>query len=88
MLKLILINLLLFILFIILFIAAAFVISYAMGTNNHSMETAEVYVVITLLHIYINYRLLKKRKIDTLKNKTISAILIAAVYVGYLFMYR
>lgn len=88
MLKLVLTNLLLLVLFIVLFIASALVISYAMGTNNHSTETAEVYVVITLLHIYINYRLLKKRQMDTFKNKTIAAILIAAVYVGYLFLYR
>jgi hypothetical protein len=87
MLRLILTNLLLFILFIILFILMGFIISYAMGTENHSRETAEVYVIVTLLHIYFNYRLLKKRKIDTLKNKTISTILVAGAYIGYLFVY-
>jgi hypothetical protein len=88
MLRLILINLLLFILFIILFIFAAFGIGYAMGTASHSVETAEIYVVAALLHVYINYRLLKKQKSDSLRNNIISAILITGAYAAYLFIYK
>jgi hypothetical protein len=59
-----------------------------MGTANHDKETGATYVAITVLHLYINHRLLKKQQVDSLHHKTISIILIAGVYIGYLFLYR
>jgi hypothetical protein len=88
MVKIVIINTLLFILFIILFILTGFGISIAMGSANHNKETGAAYVAITMLHLYINYRLLKKRQLDSLRHKAISLILITGAYIGYLFLYK
>ncbi len=88
MLKIVLINLVLLVLFMILFMGAAFGIGIAMGTQNHSLHTSAVYVAVILLHLYLNYRLFKKRGRQKALPIIISSILIAAVYIGYLFIYR
>lgn len=88
MLRLILTNLLLFILFILLFILSAFVIAGAVSEKSHSLLTAEVYIVFVLIHIYINLRLLKKTNRNSAAYKAISTLIIAGVYLGYLFIYR
>jgi hypothetical protein len=88
MLRIVIINILLFIMLIVLFVLAAFAIGIIMGTANHDKETGAAYVAVTILHIYINHRMLKKQQLDTLRNKTISVILITAAYIGYLFLYR
>lgn len=85
--KLILINAILFIVFILLFIFSGFGIGMAMGTANHSKETAAVYVLFCFLHLFIHYRMLKKRSWDTLRNKTVGGILITGAYIGYLFIF-
>ncbi len=88
MLRIVIINLIVFVLFILLFIFSGFAIGMAMGTANHSKETAEAYVVFWLLHLYINYRMLKKRSMDSIRHKTIAAILITGAYIGYLFIFK
>jgi hypothetical protein len=88
MLRLVIINFLLFIMFIVLFVLVAFGISIAMGAANHDKETGAAYVAITILHLFINQRLLKKEHLDSMRHKGIFAILITAAYIGYLFLYR
>lgn len=88
MIKIFFINLLLLILFMILFMGAAFGIGIAMGTQNHSLHTSAVYVAVILLHLYLNYRLFKKRDRHKPFPIIISSVLIVAVYIGYLFIYR
>ena len=85
--KIIIVNVLLFILFILLFIVLAFAIGYAMGTTNHTKETAATYVALCCLHVYINYRILKKKELNSLKNRTISIIIIVGAYLIYLFVF-
>ena len=88
MIKLILINVLLFVLCIVLFVLMAAGIGYLMGTRPQDVEIAMAYIAVTGLHVFINYRLLKKRAMATVRNKTVSAILIIAAYFIYLFIYK
>ena len=87
MVKLILINVLLFVLCIILFVLMAAGINFAMGTAPHGVETAMAYIAVALIHLFINYALLKKRELGSLKNKIISTVIIVGVYILYLFIY-
>lgn len=87
MVKLILVNVLLFIGCIILFVFMAAGIGYAMGTARHDVENALAYVFVAGLHIFINFRLLKKWQPASLRARVVSTILIIAAYIIYLFIY-
>jgi uncharacterized membrane protein len=86
--KLILINVLLFLLCMILFVLMVAGINYLMGAAPHEVEIGMAYIAVAGLHLYINYRLLKKREMASVKNKAISAIVIIAAYIIYLFIYK
>ncbi len=88
MLRLVIINIILFLLFIVIFILVAFAIGVASHPGNYDKETGATYVGFTFLHIYINQLLMKKQKFDSLRHKTVSTILILSAYIGYLFIYR
>jgi hypothetical protein len=85
--KIIIVNVLLFILGIIVFIAMAGGIGYAMGTDKHIVETDMAYIAVIILHLVINARLLKKWKLNKPAYKVLSAALIAGAYTAYLFTY-
>ncbi len=85
--KIILINLLLFVVGILVFIFSAVGIAAAMRPATDNVEVALAYIGVALLHIYINSRLLKKWQLSTLRHRVISVILIAGAYIGYLFIY-
>lgn len=82
MLRIIIINLLLFIGFIILFFVLAGLIGYAVGPNDHTKEVA--YVAVWVLHLFINIKLLKKWGTATLQHKVISTIIITLAYLAYI----
>jgi hypothetical protein len=82
MLRLIVINILLFIGFMILFVVLAGAIGYAAGPNDHTKEVA--YVGLWTLHLYINIKLLKKRDMIALRYKVVSTILITFAWIAYI----
>ena len=86
--KIIILNVLLFVLCIVLFILMAFGIGYAMGTASHTLETGAAYVAVVILHLYLNHRLLKKAQLDTSKHGTVSTLLIIGAYILYLFIFK
>ncbi len=86
--KIIIINVLLFIVGIVLFVAAAVGIAAAMGTDKNIVETGLAYIAIVVLHLVVNARLLKKWQRNTAAAATISTTLIIGAYIAYLFMYR
>jgi hypothetical protein len=88
MIKLFFINVLLFVPGIILFIMLAIGIAAAMRPATDNVEVAMAYIGVTVLHIYINLRLLKKWELATLRRKVISTLLIIGAYIGYLFIYH
>ena len=86
--KIIIINVLLFIVGIVLFVAAAVGIEASMGADKHIVETALAYIAIVVLHLVVNARLLKKWQRNTATTAIISTALIIGAYVAYLFIYR
>jgi hypothetical protein len=84
MVKLILVNVLLFVLCIVVFIFMAAGIGYALGTGKHIVVTTLIYIAIVAIHLLVNYRLLKKWQLDSPGNGLISMILIACFYMIYL----
>jgi len=84
MIKLILINVLLFVLCIVVFIFMAAGIGYALGSGKHIVVTALIYISVVAIHLLINYRLLKKWQLDSPGNGMISMIMIACLYMIYL----
>ncbi|HEY4147403.1 MAG TPA: hypothetical protein VGM41_00675 [Chitinophagaceae bacterium] len=85
--KIIFINVLLFILGIVLFVAMAAGIGYAMGTDKHIIETDMAYIAVIILHLVINFKLLKKWKLNKPAAKVLTGALIAGAYTAYLFTY-
>ena len=84
MIKLILINVLLFLLCIILWVCMAAGIGYAMRNRpSDDIEVAMAYIAVAGLHLFVNHRLLKKWQMDTLRRKITSAILIILAYIFY-----
>ena len=86
--KIIVINVLLFILGIVLFIASAVGIEAAMGADKHVVETALAYIAIVVLHLVVNARLLRKWQRNTAMVAVVSTTLIIGAYIGYLYIYR
>jgi hypothetical protein len=84
MIKLIVVNVLLFVLCIVVFIFMAAGIGYALGPGKHVVVTALVYLVLVATHLLINYRLLKKWQLDSPASGLGSMILIACCYIIYL----
>ena len=84
MIKLILVNVLLFVLLLVVFIFMAAGIQYTLGTGKHIIITTLVYIAVVVLHLLVNYRLLKKWQLASPEKTLISMILIACFYIIYL----
>lgn len=85
--RLILINIILFIVFILAFATGAFFLSSAAIAGYQILSTI-IYVFIALLHLAINYALLRKRQLGQLKPLLLSSIVIVAAYIINLFLYK
>lgn len=82
--KIILVNILLLLVLHVFYVALYFGFGYllpAMGNEAGSIS----YVLIILLHLYLNCRLLKKWNNYSPKNLIIFSLVILAVYIGKLF---
>jgi Na+/melibiose symporter-like transporter len=88
MIRLLILNILLFLAFILLFVVLAFAIEYLMGTTRHNPETEAAYIGVCFLHIWINWRWIGKSKWSGRYPRLISSLLIVAAYLGYLYIFR
>jgi hypothetical protein len=84
MIKAIVINLLLLLVLYILYVGFYFGFGYILPALSGQSGTI-LYVGIIALHLYINYRLLKKWNLCSWKNLILFSLAIAGIYVGNLF---
>lgn len=84
MIKLILVNVLLFAVFLVVFVFMAAGIQYTLGPGKHSVVTAIVYMAVVVAHLLINNRLLKKAQPPSPRKALVSVMLIACLYMIYL----
>ncbi len=85
MIKIILVNILLFAGLYIFFIAASFGFGFifeAMTTTSSNI----LYILIPLLHAYINYRMAKKWLLSNRRYLLISSIVIPGIWISYPFL--
>jgi hypothetical protein len=82
--KIFLLNLLIFFVLMALFIAAGFAMGYA-ADKRFGSDAAILFVLVVLVHLFLNYLVLLRQKMATAKSIAISCLVILAVYALVLF---
>lgn len=85
MIKIIIVNVFLFAGLYIFFIAASFGFGFIVEALSAASSNV-LYVLMPLLHVFINYRLAKKWGLSTRKYLAISSVVILSIWISYPFL--
>jgi hypothetical protein len=77
--KLILLNIAFFIVLMLLYMVTGFALGYASGAK-YGTDTAILYLLVVLVHLFLNYRLMHKYPAFTARHRWYASAIIGCVY--------